>query len=116
MPETAQRYLITVCQHRSCSRSGAAAVLAEFQNHQSAEVMVSGCDCQGQCGSGPTVRVMPGNSWYCQVKPEDVQTIVNEHCQEGRPVKKLMNPRIHQPQSAYANMAAQYQAFMQDDG
>ncbi len=83
--------------------------------HQTANVMVSGCECQGQCGSGPTVRVMPGNSWYCRVTPEDVEAIVQEHFQTGQPVERLLNPRLHPTEATYANLAAQYQAFIQQD-
>ncbi|NER85344.1 MAG: (2Fe-2S) ferredoxin domain-containing protein, partial [Leptolyngbya sp. SIO1D8] len=79
MSDNTQRYLVTVCQNRSCVRSGSDQVLAKFQEHQSNHIMISGCECQGQCGSGPTVRVMPGDTWYCRVKPEDVDIIVDEH-------------------------------------
>ena len=76
--------------------------------------MVTGCECQGQCGSGPTVRVMPDNTWYCRVQPEDVDTIVENHLKvNGHPVKSLQNPRMHQSPSAYAHMAAQYQSYNQ---
>lgn len=114
MSEARQRYLVSVCQHRSCVRNGSEQVLAAFQQHQSDRVLVSGCECQGQCGSGPTVRVMPANVWYCQVKSDDVVTIVEQHLTEGgQPVAALLNPRFHQSQSAYAHLAAQYQAFIQ---
>lgn len=110
-----QRYLVTVCQHRSCLRNGSDRVLAKFQDYQSANVMVNGCECQGQCGSGPTVRVMPDNVWYCQVKPEHVEAIVAQHLHGGEPVEAVLNPRIHPTASTYANLAAQYQSFLQTD-
>ncbi|NEQ45190.1 MAG: (2Fe-2S) ferredoxin domain-containing protein [Leptolyngbya sp. SIOISBB] len=114
MTHSRQRYLVSVCQHRSCSRSGSEEVLKAFQRHQSATLMVSGCECQGQCGSGPTVRVMPEDIWYCRVQPEDVDTIVENHLKaNGKPVKSLQNPRMHPSHSAYANLAAQYEAYSQ---
>lgn len=114
MPPSRQRYLVSVCQHRSCSRSGSEAVLKAFQRHQSATLMVNGCECQGQCGSGPTVRVMPDDTWYCRVQPEDVDTIVENHLvPDGKPVESLQNPRMHPSPSAYANLAAQYEAYSQ---
>ncbi|MEM7648284.1 MAG: (2Fe-2S) ferredoxin domain-containing protein [Cyanobacteria bacterium P01_A01_bin.70] len=116
MSDHPQRYLVTVCQHRSCVRNGSAEVLAAFQQHQSATMMASASECQGQCGSGPTVRVMPTNVWYCQVKSTDVPTIVEQHLTaEGEPVTVLLNPRMHQTQATYANLAAQYQAFLQEE-
>ncbi|MGF1460202.1 MAG: ferredoxin [Leptolyngbyaceae cyanobacterium] len=117
MAASPQRYLVTVCQHRSCARNGSMAVLAAFRQHQLASLLVSACECQGQCGSGPTVKVMPDNVWYCRVQPEDVKTIVEQHLvPDGTPVDSLLNQRIHQPQSAYANLAAQYQSFIQAEG
>ena len=115
MSDNARRHLVTVCQHRSCLRNGADKVLAKFQEHQSKQLIVSGCECQGQCGSGPTVRVMPGDAWYCQVKPEDVNKIVDEHLEGGKPIERLLHPRMHQTQSAYAHLADQYQAFIQEN-
>lgn len=115
MSNAAKRYLVTVCQHRSCARNGSEAVLAEFQKHASPNLMVSGCECQGQCGSGPTVKVMPDNTWYSHVQPDDVEAVVQAHLTAGEPVERLLNSRIHQTQSAYANLAAQYQAFIQPD-
>lgn len=94
-------------------RNGSDKVLAKFQTFQSEQVMVSGCECQGQCASGPTVRVVPGDSWYCQVKSEDVDVIMHDHVAGGEPVERLLHPRLHQTQSAYADLAAQYQAFTQ---
>lgn len=116
MSEPSRRYLVMVCQHRSCVRSDSAPVLAAFQQYQSAHLIVSGCECQGQCGSGPTVRVMPDDVWYCRVTPQDVPTIVEQHLSEnGTPVDALLNSRFHRSQSAYADLAAQYQSFIQSE-
>ncbi len=115
MSDNARRHLVMVCQNRSCLRNGSDQILAKFQEHQSAKIMVSGCECQGQCGSGPTVRVMPGDTWYCQVQPADVDRIVDQHLEGGQLVEELLHPRIHQTQAAYADLAAQYQAFIQSD-
>jgi len=115
MADGVRRYLVTICQHRSCVRNGSEQVLERFQAQPIPNVMVSGCECQGQCGSGPTVRVMPGDIWYRQVTPEDVDTIVDEHLTQGKPVERLLNPRFHPTQDTYANLAAQYQAFIQED-
>lgn len=116
MSQRNRRHLVTVCQHRSCVRNGAEGVLAAFQQHQSAELLVTSSECLGQCGSGPTVRVMPSETWYCRVTPQSVKQIVEQHLTgEGEPIEALLNPRMHQSQSAYANLAAQYQAFVQGE-
>lgn len=85
-----------MCQHRSCQRNGSEAVLAAFRQAEKPQgVLISESDCMGQCGSGPTVRVMPDNTWYCRVKPENVSQIVQAHLYEGKPVEALLHPRFH---------------------
>jgi len=86
---------VLVCQHQSCLKNGSAAVLAAFEAQQVAGVKVEATSCQGQCTTGPTVRVTPDEIWYCRVKPSDVPLIVEEHLKEGKPVEALFNPRIH---------------------
>ncbi|MEG4516353.1 MULTISPECIES: (2Fe-2S) ferredoxin domain-containing protein [unclassified Microcoleus] len=86
---------VLVCQYVSCLKNGSAAVLAAFEAQQVAGVKVEACSCQGQCTTGPTVRVTPDEIWYCRVKPSDVPLIVEEHLKEGKPVEALFNPRIH---------------------
>ncbi|MEG4839345.1 (2Fe-2S) ferredoxin domain-containing protein [Microcoleus sp. B9-D4] len=86
---------VLVCQYQSCLKNGSAAVLAAFEAQQVAGVKVEACSCQGQCTTGPTVRVTPDEIWYCRVKPSDVLLIVEEHLKGGKPVEPLFNPRIH---------------------
>jgi (2Fe-2S) ferredoxin len=86
---------VLVCQSQSCLKNGSAAVLAAFEAQQVAGVKVEACSCQGQCTTGPTVRVTPDEIWYCRVKPSDVPLIVEQHLKDGKPVEALFNPRIH---------------------
>ncbi|MDB9511555.1 (2Fe-2S) ferredoxin domain-containing protein [Kamptonema animale CS-326] len=86
---------ILVCQYQSCLRNGAAEVLAAFEAAELPGIAVKASDCQGQCSVGPTVRITPEEIWYCRVKPSDVPPIVEQHIKGGKPVKSLLNPRIH---------------------
>lgn len=87
---------VLVCQHSSCLRQGSARVLKALQAMTLPEgVQVIPADCQGQCSTGPTVRVLPDEVWYCRVKVTDLPRIVQEHLYEGNPVREIMNPRIH---------------------
>lgn len=85
---------VWVCQHRNCQAQGSEAVLAAFLCNMT-EVQVQGQECQGQCNLGPTVRVLPDQTWYCRVKPEDVPEIVAQHIYGDRPVDRLLHPRLH---------------------
>ena len=44
----------------------------------------------GFCEKGPIVKIMPDNTFYVQVKPEDAEEIVNEHIIKGRKVERLL--------------------------
>ena len=52
------------------------------------DVIVTGCF--GFCEKGPIVKVMPDNTFYTQVKPEDAEEIVKEHVIGGRKVERLL--------------------------
>ncbi|MEM6251879.1 MAG: (2Fe-2S) ferredoxin domain-containing protein [Cyanobacteria bacterium P01_D01_bin.156] len=90
-----KRHFIQVCQYRSCQRFQSIDVLTALKHYASDTLMVSASSCLGQCGSGPTVRVSPDNVWYCRVRPQDVDTIMEQHIQNGKPVKQLLHPRFH---------------------
>ncbi len=92
---TPKRRFIQVCQYRSCQRFQSAAVLAALKKHAGPDLMVSASSCLGQCGSGPTVRVVPDNVWYCRVQPQDVDEICEQHIHKGKPIKRLLHPRFH---------------------
>ena len=54
------------------------------------EVQVIMTGCFGFCEKGPVVKVMPDNTFYTQVKPEDAPVIVAEHVIKGRRVQRLL--------------------------
>jgi len=87
---------VLVCQHRSCQAEGSADVLAAFaEAAEETDFKIKGTDCQGQCSCGPTVRVVPEETWYYRVQPSDVRRIVEQHLKDGKPVDEKLNPRIH---------------------
>lgn len=86
---------VLVCQHRSCIANGSAEVLAAFEAADTNGFTVQGTGCQGQCTSGPTVRLVPEETWYWRVKPKDVPIIVEQHLKGGKQVEEKLNSRIH---------------------
>lgn len=86
---------VLVCQYRSCLANGSAEVLAAFEAAEVTDFKVTGTGCQGQCSSGPTVRIVPEETWYCRVEPTDVPVIVEQHLKGGKPVEEKLHPRIH---------------------
>jgi NADP-reducing hydrogenase subunit HndC len=53
-----------------------------------AQVVKTGCF--GFCEKGPIVKIIPDNTFYTQVKPEDAREIVEEHIVKGRKVERLL--------------------------
>jgi (2Fe-2S) ferredoxin len=53
------------------------------------EVMVSNTGCFALCEKGPIVVVYPDNIWYGGVTPDDVEKIMDEHIEGGKPVESL---------------------------
>ncbi len=62
------------------------------------DVQVITTGCFGFCEKGPIVKVMPDNTFYTQVKPDDAIEIVAEHVIKGRRVHRLLyvNPETEQ--------------------
>ena len=54
------------------------------------EVLVIKTGCFGFCEQGPIVKIIPDNTFYVGVKPEDALEIVNEHIVKGRKVERLL--------------------------
>ncbi len=54
------------------------------------EVQVVETGCFGFCEKGPIVKVIPDNTFYVSVTPEDAKEIVAEHAVKGRQVKRLL--------------------------
>jgi len=54
------------------------------------DVQVVRTGCFGFCEKGPIVKVLPEDTFYVHVGPDDAAEIVAEHCVKGRPVKRLL--------------------------
>ena len=54
------------------------------------EVQIVKTGCFGFCERGPIVKVLPEDSFYVDVKPEDAREIIAEQILKGREVKRLL--------------------------
>lgn len=86
---------VFVCQNRSCLNQGSERVFEAFQSAEIPGVTLEKSGCLGQCSSGPTVRILPDETWYCRVQPPDVPLIIEQHLIGGEPVEAKLNPRLH---------------------
>ena len=86
---------LLVCGGTGCHASESDAIVCNLRDELEAKglmdtVQVILTGCFGFCEKGPIVKVMPDNTFYVQVKPEDAQTIVEEHIIKGRKVTRLL--------------------------
>ncbi|MCK9413116.1 MAG: NADH-quinone oxidoreductase subunit NuoF [Prolixibacteraceae bacterium] len=95
---------LLVCGGTGCKSSESEQIkdnlLAEIEkNDLNDEVQVVMTGCFGFCEKGPIVKVLPDNTFYVQVKPEDAATIVEEHLVKGRKVDRLLykDPETDEP-------------------
>jgi NADP-reducing hydrogenase subunit HndC len=86
---------LLVCGGTSCHSSESDAIVWNLRDElearglsETVQVIVTGCF--GFCEHGPIVKVLPDNTLYVGVKPEDAQTIVDEHIIKGRKVPHLL--------------------------
>ena len=86
---------ILVCGGTGCRASASKNIICRLEDCLKEraledEVQVIATGCFGFCEKGPIVKIMPDNTFYVQVKPEDAEEIVNEHIIKDRKVERLL--------------------------
>ncbi|MDL2251292.1 NADH-quinone oxidoreductase subunit NuoF [Odoribacter sp. OttesenSCG-928-J03] len=86
---------ILVCGGTGCQASASKTIISRLEEYLKEknlenEVQVIATGCFGFCEQGPIVKIMPDNTFYTQVKPDDAEEIINEHIIKGRKVERLL--------------------------
>ena len=86
---------VLCCGGTGCKSSASDEIVANFnsllkEKGLQDEVMVIKTGCFGFCEKGPIVKMIPDNTFYTQVKPSDVERIVEEHIIQACKVKDLL--------------------------
>ncbi|MBO6079854.1 MAG: NADH-quinone oxidoreductase subunit NuoF [Bacteroidales bacterium] len=89
------KYHILLCGGTGCTASESPKIRENFQQILAEkglddDVQVVTTGCFGFCEKGPIVKILPDNTFYTQVTPEDCLEIVNEHIIKGRKVQRLL--------------------------
>ena len=89
------KHYILVCGGTGCEANRGVDLYKNLQKElqeqgleNDAQVVKTGCF--GFCEKGPIVKILPDETFYVTVKPEDAKEIVAEHIVKGRPVARLL--------------------------
>ncbi|MTI79749.1 MAG: NADH-quinone oxidoreductase subunit F [Firmicutes bacterium] len=88
------KYHVLVCGGTGCHSSGCQAVADTMEKALNDEGLANSTKliqtgCMGACQLGPVVMVYPGAYHYCNVQPEDIADIVNDHLKNDKFVERL---------------------------
>ena len=89
------KYHILLCGGTGCTASDSPKIKENFEQllvekNLTNDVQVIATGCFGFCEKGPIVKILPDNTFYTQVKPEDCREIIDEHIIKGRKVQRLL--------------------------
>ncbi len=91
----AYKNYILVCGGTGCESAKANEIFTTLHHEAEAQgvkndVQIVKTGCFGFCEKGPIVKVLPQESFYVEVRPEDAKEIIAEQVVKGREVKRLL--------------------------
>ena len=102
---------ILICGGTGCKASSSHVIAEKLQqaldkNNIADKVDVITTGCFGFCEKGPIVKIIPDNTFYTQVIPEDAEEIISEHIIGGRKIERLLyiDPKTEQTVSDSKHM------------
>ena len=89
------KHYVLVCGGTACESNKGIELFAALKkavedNGLVNDVQVVRTGCLGFCEKGPIVKVLPQDTFYVEVKPEDAEAIIKEHIVKGRVVERLL--------------------------
>ena len=86
---------ILVCGGTGCRASQSEQIIESLEEAVSRyglsrQVQIVRTGCFGFCEQGPIVKIIPDNTFYVGVKPEDAETIISEHVVKGRKIERML--------------------------
>jgi (2Fe-2S) ferredoxin len=92
-PASSKKLLI--CLGRSCRKHDSQQVFTNFKQNLPPDTELIPVACLGQCGNGPMILVESDQTWYSEVHPDEVATVIKQHLIEKSPVKAMLYPKFH---------------------
>ncbi len=92
------KYHILICGGTSCSASKSDKIQSELkaiieEKGLDNDIQIVTTGCFGSCEKGSNIKMMPDNTYYSHVKPEDCREIIEEHIIKGNKVKRLLSEK-----------------------
>ena len=86
---------VIVCGGTGCLSSGNEKILESLQKKikelgKEEEIRIVKTGCVGFCEKGPIVKILPDNTFYVEVTPEDVDEIIKKDLLENETIEKLL--------------------------
>ncbi len=80
-----------------CCEQCSAQSMRDYMKRRCKELGLTGADrarinsagCMDRCAEGPVIAVYPEAVWYTYVDRTDIDEIIEQHLQQGRPVERL---------------------------
>lgn len=90
-----QKITILVCGGTGCKSANSDLIVKNLEEELASEnladrVAVLMTGCFGFCEKGPIVKILPDNTFYTEVKPEDAKEIIQGHIVNGEKVERLL--------------------------
>ena len=85
---------ILICGGTGCLSSKSEDIKHNLENYidkygiKDVEVILTGCF--GFCEKGPIVKIVPENTFYIEVKPEDAEEIIKRDIIDGEKIDRLL--------------------------
>jgi len=110
----AYKNFILVCGGTGCESSRSDEIYKSLISEAEAlgvshDVQVVKTGCFGFCEQGPIVKVLPSESFYVKVKPEDAHEIIAEQVIKGREVSRLLYRKDKKAETAKLEGIESYQ-------
>ncbi len=80
----------TACQSSNSVEIRKALVHAAVEQEVADDIRFVETGCMGPCEQGPMIRIMPEDTLYVKVRPEDAKEIIQEHLVNGRVLQRLL--------------------------
>lgn len=86
---------VLVCGGTGCKSSQSDLIIDNLRQEikntgMEGQITVIPVGCFGFCEKGPIVKIIPDNTFYIQVNPEDASDIIHTHLIEGKRINRLL--------------------------